>query len=90
VDPRAGLDDMEKRTFLILPGLELRPFSRPARSQSVYRLRYPGSFWASTACYRDSMQVFKLNYRYTQCFASRNNIRNTKARNSSSCFYIDV
>jgi hypothetical protein len=25
VDPRVGLDDLEKRTFLTLPGLELRP-----------------------------------------------------------------
>jgi hypothetical protein len=25
VDPRAGLDDVEKRKFLTLPGLELRP-----------------------------------------------------------------
>jgi hypothetical protein len=38
VDPRAGLDDMEKRKFLALMGLELRPFGRPARSQSLYRL----------------------------------------------------
>jgi hypothetical protein len=29
---------------LILPGLELRPLGRPGRSQSLYRLRYPGSF----------------------------------------------
>jgi hypothetical protein len=36
VDLRAGLDDVEKRTFLTLPGLELRPLSRPARSQSLY------------------------------------------------------
>jgi hypothetical protein len=43
VDPRAGLDDVEKRKFLILPGLELRPLSRLAHSQSLYRLRYPGS-----------------------------------------------
>jgi hypothetical protein len=43
VDPRAGLDDMEKRKFLTLPGLELRPIGRPARSQSLYQLRYPGS-----------------------------------------------
>jgi hypothetical protein len=42
-DPRAGLDDVEKRKILTPPGLELRPFSRPARSQSLYRLRYPGS-----------------------------------------------
>jgi hypothetical protein len=26
VDPRAGLNDAEKRNFLTLPGLELRPF----------------------------------------------------------------
>jgi hypothetical protein len=25
VDPRAGLEDLEKRKFLTLPGLELRP-----------------------------------------------------------------
>jgi hypothetical protein len=42
VGPRAGLDDVEKRKFLTLPGLELRPLARPARSQSLYRLRYPG------------------------------------------------
>jgi hypothetical protein len=41
--PRASLDDMEKRKFLPPPGLELRSFGRPARSQSLYRLRYPGS-----------------------------------------------
>jgi hypothetical protein len=39
VDPRAGLDDSDKRKFLTLPGFELRPLSRPARSQSLYRLR---------------------------------------------------
>jgi hypothetical protein len=31
VDLRAGLDDL-KRQFLTLPGLELRPLGRPARS----------------------------------------------------------
>jgi hypothetical protein len=44
VDSRAGLDDVEKRKFMTLPGLELRPFDRPARSQSLYRLSYPGSY----------------------------------------------
>jgi hypothetical protein len=39
VDLRAGLDDLEKRQFLTLPGLELRP----ARRSSLYRLSYPGS-----------------------------------------------
>jgi hypothetical protein len=28
--PRTGLDDVEKRKFLTLPGLELRPLGRPA------------------------------------------------------------
>jgi hypothetical protein len=42
VDPRASLDDVEKRKFLTLPGLELRHLDRPARSQSLSRLRYPG------------------------------------------------
>jgi hypothetical protein len=32
VDPRAGLDDVEKRKFLTLSGLELRPLGRPART----------------------------------------------------------
>jgi hypothetical protein len=43
VDPRAGLDDVEKRKFLTLPRLELRSLGRPARNQSLYRLRYPAS-----------------------------------------------
>jgi hypothetical protein len=43
VDPRAGLNDLEKRKFITLPGLELRPLDSSARSQSQYRLRYPGS-----------------------------------------------
>jgi hypothetical protein len=32
VDPRAGLDNEEKRKFLNLPGLEIRPLRRPTRS----------------------------------------------------------
>jgi hypothetical protein len=32
VNLRAGLDDLEKRKFLTLPELELRPLDRPARS----------------------------------------------------------
>jgi hypothetical protein len=43
MDTRVGLDDTEKGKFLTLLGLELRPFGRPARSQSLYGLRYPGS-----------------------------------------------
>jgi hypothetical protein len=43
VDPRAGLDDLENRKSLTLSGLELRLLGRPARSQTLYRLSYPGS-----------------------------------------------
>jgi hypothetical protein len=43
VGPRTGLDDMEKRKFLPLPGLELRLLGRPTRSQSLYRLSHPWS-----------------------------------------------
>jgi hypothetical protein len=39
MSPRAGLDDV-KRNFLTTPGFELRPLSRPASSQSLYRLSY--------------------------------------------------
>jgi hypothetical protein len=41
---RDGLDVVEKRIFLTLLGLELRPLGRPARSQSLYRLRYRSSY----------------------------------------------
>jgi hypothetical protein len=43
VNPRAGLDDVEKRKFLTLSGLEIWPLIRPVHSQSLYRLCYPGS-----------------------------------------------
>jgi hypothetical protein len=39
VNPRAGLDDLEKKKFFILPGLEQRPFDHQARSQSLYQLQ---------------------------------------------------
>jgi hypothetical protein len=43
VEPGTGLDDVKRRNILLLPGLELRPVCRLARSQSLYRLSYPGS-----------------------------------------------
>jgi hypothetical protein len=43
VDPRAGLNDMEKMKFLTFSKLELQPLGCPALSQSLYRLRYPHS-----------------------------------------------
>jgi hypothetical protein len=47
---RASLDDVEKRKFLTLPALEPRPLSLPARSQSLYQLRYPASHFSLCAC----------------------------------------
>jgi hypothetical protein len=44
LDPRAGLDGVEMRQFLTVPGLEIRPLGHPARSQSLYRLSYPSSY----------------------------------------------
>jgi hypothetical protein len=43
VGHRAGLDDVERRKFLTLLGLKLRPLGHSASSQSLYRLSYPGS-----------------------------------------------
>jgi hypothetical protein len=45
LDPRAGLDDVEKIKFLNLPGFELRLLSRPACSQSLHRLDDCGSLF---------------------------------------------
>jgi hypothetical protein len=42
------LDDVDKRKFLDLLGLDLWPLVRPACSQLLYRLRYPGSLNIST------------------------------------------
>lgn len=44
VGPRSGLDEVENRKFLALPGLELRPFGSPASRQSQCRLRYLSPF----------------------------------------------
>jgi hypothetical protein len=38
------------RKFLNLPRLELRPLSRPSRSQSLYRLSYSGSYKVYENC----------------------------------------
>jgi hypothetical protein len=35
-DPRASLDNVEKRKFLTIAGLELRPLDHPACSQLLY------------------------------------------------------
>jgi hypothetical protein len=44
VGPKTGLEDVERRKILSLPGPELRALGHPARSQSLYRLRSPRSW----------------------------------------------
>jgi hypothetical protein len=44
---RICVEDVERRKFLTLSEFEIRPLCRPARSQSLHRLRYsddPGSY----------------------------------------------
>jgi hypothetical protein len=86
VDPRAGLDNVEKRKLLTLPGLELRPLGRPARSQSLYRLSYRGQLvkiqpvvlWTVIFGHRYSTtSCLHLNCRSTwipQCVSGRNEV----------------
>jgi hypothetical protein len=64
VDPRASLDDDEKRKFLPPPGLELPPLGLPGRSQSLYRLRYPGSQHIRRFFFKKRS---KYNYQITEC-----------------------
>jgi hypothetical protein len=60
--PRAGLDNVEKRQFLTLSGLELRPLGRPARSQSLYRLRYSGCTLVESVSYVPEWHVKQIIY----------------------------
>jgi hypothetical protein len=68
VGPRADLDDVEKRKFLTLPGLELRLLGRPARSQSLCQSRYPGScnfpipYLNSCTCYVSSLGLNNVTH----------------------------
>jgi hypothetical protein len=67
VDPRVGPNDTEKWKFFTPPGLELRHLGRPASSQSLYRLRYPGSLikW-STGKKKYGFQEALINERFPQ------------------------
>jgi hypothetical protein len=40
VDPGAALDDVENRNFLTVAGSNSDLLGRPARRESLYRLRY--------------------------------------------------
>jgi hypothetical protein len=60
VDPSAGVDDLEKRKLLTLPGLELRPLSRPAHSQSLYRLCYRDTYSNTYVTFKVSCTVKRV------------------------------
>jgi hypothetical protein len=47
---------------LPLPGLEIRPLGRPARSQSLYRLRYPGSCFKAKPSKQQSKTSLPTTY----------------------------
>jgi hypothetical protein len=53
LDPVSGLDDAEKRTFMTLPGLELRPLARlwifPKNIKGMLNLKNYGSSDAETS-----------------------------------------
>jgi hypothetical protein len=65
VGPRAGLDTEARGKMLSpLPGIEPRSPGRPARSQTLYRLSYPGSqmnyyYHKYNVSWLDSIPVFK-------------------------------
>jgi hypothetical protein len=63
VDPRAVLDNVDKRKFLALPGLELRPIGRLVHSQSLYRLRYPDSQYCYITSLKENMVNVLVDYR---------------------------
>jgi hypothetical protein len=86
---RAGLDDMEKWKFLPSPPFELRPLGRPPRSQSQYRLRYPGSLWRMAV----SLQMHELLWNeddesYFSCYAHLSSVQ--KKQNSLQTLEMNV
>jgi hypothetical protein len=49
VGPRDGLEDVEKRKFLTIPGLELQPLGRPASTlKSSTKLKLNSTYSTST------------------------------------------
>jgi hypothetical protein len=59
MNPRAGLDDMGKWTFLNLTGLQLRSLGRPVRSRLSYRYAMLPRFQKKQ---NSSNFFFKFNY----------------------------
>jgi hypothetical protein len=60
VDPRDGLDDVEKRKFLTLLGLERWPLGPPAHNQSLYRLLSASSLSFSLTLRMEAVRSFEI------------------------------
>jgi hypothetical protein len=94
VDPRADLDDLEKKNFLTLQRLELRHLGRPACSQSLYRLSYPGSIISRIQLTTNPKQSFGFRQRWGKVkvlgkIRTRHDW-SRKWRSAPSCFQIIV
>jgi hypothetical protein len=77
-----SVDDMEKWKFLPPPGLEHRPLGRPARSQSLYRLRYSGSLYNYKSRNEnsnriDAMLIRHFNGQFCRTFLQKSEINIT-------------
>jgi hypothetical protein len=71
VGPRTGMDAVEKRKFFPVSGLELQPLYRPARSQSLYRLSYPGYLYLSIYLYKNCMrEVYQCHYAISDYYSN--------------------
>jgi hypothetical protein len=69
MDLRVGLDDVEKRKFLTLQGLEFRPLGLPARSQSLYRLLYSGPDCFGTLINKYKLEnKLRISIRFTKLY----------------------
>jgi hypothetical protein len=63
VDPRAGLNTVERKNFLTKPGLKRRSLGRPARRQSLYRLSCLGSInWICVLAFKEPQPKSSASY----------------------------
>jgi hypothetical protein len=82
VGPGTSLEEVEKRKILPLPGIELRLLGPAARSQSLYRVSYPGPHFRMYSClfrglYNDAVS------RSSHCLASNGRMNDDSRRSGS-------
>jgi hypothetical protein len=86
--PRTGLDDVERRKILSLPGLEFRPLGRPAHSQSLYQWLSNGAGQEVARCAANIMKLYFNKEFWHQLIASSpwyytGHIENDSSNNAS-------